>query len=242
MPAFLVLFMWSTSYSQYKTLAESPMFKNGKDNYFQDTADKKIYSLAHMDSLFKTGKSPFEVITASSVGDSMLWQIRFISEMPTIRPRWIHQPFPLPELMDMNGKKVDSVALKGKIWIINCWSISCGPCIKEMPYLNRLVDSLDNLQFAFLGITFDKPDEIKDFFNSDKLKKYLGTPKPEFKFTLIADQENFLTHILGVINYPTTFIVDRTGIVKEVMEGVNLDESQNPKVYDEITLCLKGIR
>jgi peroxiredoxin len=110
-----------------------------------------------------------------------------------------------------------------------------------MPYLNNLKDSLNSDKYIFLGITFDDAASITNFFKSDKLKKYLNNQNPSFNFRIIPNQETLLNNILGIKSYPTTFIVDQKGIIKQMIEGLDLDAQKNPKVYSEIMDALKQL-
>ena len=242
--AILSLIMISSAKSsgQYKTLAESPMFKNNKVNVFRDTANGTVYSMHLMDSLYQAGAAKFQIFNFKTRADSVYWQIRFITELPTIKPKWAGKNFPFNDFTDLKGNRITPGKLKGKIIIINCWSVTCGPCVKEIPYLNKLKDSLGEKNFVFLALTYDQPEEIEKFLASDKLKKFLNIAHPEFNFHLIADQKDYLDKQLALISYPTTFIVDQKGIVSEVLEGVNLDSRQNPKSFEEIMAAVKRIQ
>lgn len=234
------------SFGQYSSLKESPMFKNGKQNVFRDSVTNILYNISFMDSLYKIGKTPFQVISSDEKGDSIIWLIKFLNEeelkrISSIKSQWLNKEFPLKDFTDIQNIKIKSNDLYGKILIINCWSITCGPCIKEMPYLNKLKDSLNSDKYVFLGITFDDTESITKFFNSDKLKVFLNTQHPTFNFRIIPNQKTLLNNILGVKNYPTTFIVDQKGIIKQMIEELHLDAQKNPKVYSEIMDALKQL-
>ena len=235
-------FFQINSFGQYASLKGSPLFKNEKQNIFRDSATNILYNISYMDSLYQMGIAPFQVISNIEKEDSIIWLIKFIDkEEYSIKSKWVNNKFPLKEFTDINNNQIKLNELIGKILIINCWSISCGPCIKEMPYLNALTDSLPSNKYAFLGITFDDNASINNFFKSDKLKKYLNTQSPSFNFKIIPNQEVLLSNILGIKSYPTTFIVDQNGIIKEIIEGLYLDDNKNPKVFSHIMEILKNI-
>lgn len=74
---------------------------------------------------------------------------------------------------DLQGRKVQLSGLKGKVVVVNFWSIGCGPCIGEMPALNKLVQKYKgNEEVVFLAITGDEKEKLLQFF---KKRKFLYT-------------------------------------------------------------------
>ncbi|MEE1943764.1 TlpA disulfide reductase family protein [Pedobacter sp. KR3-3] len=70
---------------------------------------------------------------------------------------------------DMQGNKVSLSDLKGKIVVVNIWGIGCGPCIAEMPELNKLVKEYANRkEVVFLAITADPKANLLKFFKTKK--------------------------------------------------------------------------
>lgn len=235
--SFLFLLIWlsgSRVFSQYKTLTESSLFKKDKVNLFWDSAGGTTYTLPHMDSLYQAGLAKFQIYSYHASGDSVFWHIRFISSLPSIRARWVGKPFPAAVFTDADHHLISTEKLRGWVLVVNCWSVSCGPCVAEIPDLNKLVDSLEEKKVVFLGLTFDKYPEIEAFLRSQKLKDLLRMEKPVFKFQLIGEQKDFLDHTLGVGAYPTTFIIGTDGIVRDVIIGVDLDKERKPRSYEKI--------
>lgn len=66
------------------------------------------------------------------------------------------QPFPSGiVLKDVNGKVVDFSSFRGKYVYIDMWASWCGPCCKEVPYLQKLESELKNDKVAFVSISLD---------------------------------------------------------------------------------------
>lgn len=53
----------------------------------------------------------------------------------------------------LGGKPTTIGDFKGKVVFLNFWSTSCGPCIAEMPGIERLQASLRSEPVAFLAVT-----------------------------------------------------------------------------------------
>src|SRR5438445_709428 len=103
------------AFSQYKSLRESSMFKKDKINLFQDSLGGMLYTLPYMDSLYQAGQAKFQIDNYHTKGDSVFWHIKFITELPTIRPEWIGKAFPRAVFTDINNKRVSYERLKGKV-------------------------------------------------------------------------------------------------------------------------------
>lgn len=74
------------------------------------------------------------------------------------------------ELATLNGPRV-SLPGQGLSWV-NFWSISCPPCLKEMPYLEKLhqeYQSQDRVQIVAVSVPYDPPNVIKDYQTRENL-------------------------------------------------------------------------
>ena len=103
---------------------------------------------------------------------------------------------------DMNGNKIDLKALEGKIVVLNFWFIGCQPCRREIPDLNKLVDSFKtNDKLVFIAIALDDRSSLKDFLE-----------KTPFNYAII-DGGRFIADKYGVRSYPTHVILNTDGKV-----------------------------
>ncbi|GEM_PF-263099 len=104
--------------------------------------------------------------------------------------------------VDINGNKLKSKDLKGKVLVINYWFINCKPCRMEMPELNELVKEYkDSANVKFIGISLDDRSAIREFV---KLSP--------FNYQLVADGRPEAEKY-GVTSYPTHAIIDGEGKV-----------------------------
>lgn len=111
-------------------------------------------------------------------------------------------PFPSFEVSDIKGTRYNIYALKGKIVVLNFWFINCGPCRKEIPELNKLVqENSGNDNVVFLGIALDDKYALQQFLET--------TP---FQYNIIADGR-YLVNQYGIKTYPTNAVIDQAGNV-----------------------------
>lgn len=99
------------------------------------------------------------------------------------------------------GARADWDALRGKVVVLEFWSTHCGPCVAEIPHLNKLVASLDPAKFQFIAVN-DKEDlkVVQEFLAKKKMSGWVG-----------VDPEGRVDAWYGVTALPTTIIVDAQG-------------------------------
>ena len=69
-------------------------------------------------------------------------------------------PFPAGvTLVDNEGNKVDFSKFKGKFVYVDLWASWCGPCCKEVPYLQELEKDFENSDVVFVSISIDSAKE-----------------------------------------------------------------------------------
>ena len=71
-------------------------------------------------------------------------------------------------LVDLDGKKVNTELLLDKPLVINYWATWCKPCIEEMPYFEEV-----NLKYKNeVNFLFVSDEEISKIANFNKRKKF----------------------------------------------------------------------
>jgi thiol-disulfide isomerase/thioredoxin len=120
---------------------------------------------------------------------------------------------PLPELAfnDADDKPLTLADYKGKIVLLNFWATWCGPCVKEMPSLDRLQAAMGKDKFVVLPLSLDGPSRPKVApFYADKKLSHLG---------VYFDKGRKAMQALGVSILPTSILVDAEGRELGRLEG-----------------------
>jgi len=125
---------------------------------------------------------------------------------------WKGKPFPFETMADIEGNRYRPADLRGKIVVLNYWYVECGPCRKEMPELNALVDEFRNHE----DILFLAPSL------SDKSKIETMLKERPFKYQLISDAAGIAKN-LDVYGYPTNVVVNRSGTIVFLESGYHPD-------------------
>lgn len=118
----------------------------------------------------------------------------------------------------LDGKTINSSALKGKVLVLNLWFINCPNCIQEIKLLNEVVDAYrDNKDVVFIGLASNTKPELEKF-----LVKY------PFKYQIIPNAGTFTLFKFGApkkdgkmyLGYPVHVVVDREGKIALQVEGI----------------------
>lgn len=74
------------------------------------------------------------------------------------------EPIPSLRLPDLTGRTVAvPQAWAGRPLLINVWASWCGPCIEEMPELQRFASAQGANGMQVVGIALDEPDAVRGF-------------------------------------------------------------------------------
>ena len=171
------------------------------------TEEGVVFTQNQFDSLMNLG-NPIGKMGEKVINDTTFMIIRAFSleEIKPMTARYKGKPLPEITIYTVDGRTITSNDLKGKVVMINFWSTTCGPCIIEMPELNRLQEDYKD------KVVFLAP------LPEDKVKAAKLLSKHPFQFE-IAPNSSDLFEQLGIDGYPTNFFVNREGIIQEVKEG-----------------------
>ena len=108
------------------------------------------------------------------------------------------------EVTTIAGETLSLSELQGQVVLINFWGTWCGPCIREMPDLQEVYEAnLDN-DFTILALATrgDTEADVIEF-----------REEHELTFPLIVDEGDVINDEYGIVNRPSTFIVDQEGVI-----------------------------
>ena len=118
------------------------------------------------------------------------------------------------EWIGADGKTVRLSTYRGKVVIVNFWATWCPPCREEMPALERVAASEPDV--VVLEVDLMEPGEkARSFLDS------LGLDRLQ----LVLDTDGATTRRFGVLTLPSTFFVDRDGVIRH-LEFTPMSEQQ----------------
>jgi peroxiredoxin len=121
-----------------------------------------------------------------------------------------HLSAPDFELRDKDGKPWRLRDQRGKTVVMNFWTVTCQPCVEELPSFIQLAEMLHgNKDVEVVAISTDKNwDEVAALF------------PPHFNLKVLFDPERKIVRDkYGTRLFPETWIIDSRGIVRMRVDG-----------------------
>ena len=113
-------------------------------------------------------------ITSTKLPDADIERARILREDPfAFSNMKIGSTSPDFSFEDVNGNIVTSADLKGKYVLIDIWATWCGPCVQEVPYLNKLEEKLHGKEIAFMSLSIDE-EKMKETWKKMVKEKEMG--------------------------------------------------------------------
>ncbi|MBI4237981.1 MAG: TlpA family protein disulfide reductase [Deltaproteobacteria bacterium] len=110
--------------------------------------------------------------------------------------------------------------------LINFWSTTCGPCLMEIPSLNRLAAHFAGRDFQILAISEDgdQPDPWGTIAQFQQ--------RVPMQFPILLDSDGRVADLYGTYVIPESFLVDRSGrVVRRITGAIRWDD---PEIVAEI--------
>jgi peroxiredoxin len=129
----------------------------------------------------------------------------------TERPPSPQAGFAAPDftLDTLAGQSVSLPGLRGQAVLINFWATWCPPCRAEMPAIQQVYEQYRDRGFTVLAVDLQEDDAQVAAFVEE-----LG-----LTFPILMDRDGTVAAQYRVKALPSTFFVDREGVIQEVTLG-----------------------
>jgi len=119
---------------------------------------------------------------------------------------------PVPEIRveSLGGKQIGIGDYRGKVVLLDVWASWCVPCKQELPMLDDLAKRLRGDGIEVLAVSIDQ--------ERANLVKFLKA-RPRWSLTIAHDPKGAIADSLAPEKMPTSYIIDREGIIRYVNSG-----------------------
>jgi peroxiredoxin len=169
-------------------------------------------------------KKRWEILMLVSLALGFLWTVASrvpsavgapLSSGPSPREGFLAPDFTLDTL---DGSQVTLSKLRGQIVVVNFWATWCLPCRAETPALEKSYAQYKDSGVVILGVNLTDQDSIRE------VESFVQ----EFRLTypILLDRDGTVSNTLYQIRgLPTTFFVNREGIIRTVLVGGPMSET-----------------
>ena len=113
-----------------------------------------------------------------------------------------------------DGQDISYSQFKGKVVFLNFWATWCGPCLEEMPTLERMYQKLQDKDIVVLIVANQNPNVLKPYL----AQHHFSFPM----YTCGIPPDLFMWHSL-----PATFVIDPNGkVVQHYLDPYPFDDDK----------------
>jgi peroxiredoxin len=113
------------------------------------------------------------------------------------------------KLKTVDGRDLDLAAMRGKVVVLMFWATWCPVCVIEMPHNLEVHARFLSHPVEFIGISQDR--------EKDALTRYVA--EKEIPWPQCHDADRKLSNQLRVAAIPTTYLIDKKGVLREIIVG-----------------------
>lgn len=121
------------------------------------------------------------------------------------------------ELQTLDGKTVKLSDLRGQAVLVNLWATWCPPCRAEMQTLETVYQDYKEQGFTVLAVNMTSQDDaqaIRPFVDERRLT-----------YPILLDETGEVGRAYEMKSLPSSFFIDRQGIIREVVIGGPMAEA-----------------
>lgn len=125
----------------------------------------------------------------------------YVFETPQQVPRF--SEIPALDTTSTKDEALSADSFAGNITILNFWATWCPPCKQEMPSIEKLHQSLEGYNFRIAAVSVgEKTATVADFIK-----------RSNYTFPIFLDEKGVLGGIMATQGIPTTYILDKNGMI-----------------------------
>lgn len=113
-------------------------------------------------------------------------------------------------LTSLDGESISLSDYQGRVVFLNFWATWCTPCKRELPAFQAFQAQQPADGAAILAVDVaESPEQVQTFLNEFGVSG----------LTVLLDSDMTASDSYGVFNMPTTFVINRDGIVSYIKYG-----------------------
>ena len=134
---------------------------------------------------------------------------------------------PACTLTSLDGKPApDLQKLQGEVVYVDFWASWCPPCVRSFPFMDQLEHEFKDQGLHVIGVNLDEKLTDAEVF----LEKY------PVEFDIALDPDKQCVKDFGVMAMPTSYLIDRKGVIRHIHQGFREGEAEKLRLAIEYLL------
>jgi thiol-disulfide isomerase/thioredoxin len=145
------------------------------------------------------------------------------------------------QILDFKGIQKLIESKRGKVVVMDAWSTSCPPCIKECPNLVALHKKYADSRVTCISLSFDyegigKPEEVEP-----KVLDFLKSQGATFDNLLSSEESDVLYRKFKLASVPAVFVYDRQGKLVKRFDNAAAKTEADAFTYQQVETLVKEL-
>lgn len=149
------------------------------------------------------------------------------------------------EMTSISGETYTMDNLKGKVIWMNFWSVHCGPCIAEIPLLNKLSKTYrDSTDLVMISMLHENADAYERLMRQMRAPGLPDRPVLQpITFPLISDAKTIIEkNFPFAFNvYPTNVFIDKEGKFQTFETGGVIGDESSTYMEEKLRKIIDGL-
>jgi thiol-disulfide isomerase/thioredoxin len=138
------------------------------------------------------------------------------------------------QLLDFAGIERLVASHHGQIVVMDAWSTSCVPCVKEFPHLVALQRRFGREKLACISLSFDYEGIGDPKEKAPKVLDFLVKQNAAFDNVLSEDDSDVLRGKFHLASIPAVFVYDKTGTLRKRFDNEQAQSEAEHFTYDDV--------
>jgi thiol-disulfide isomerase/thioredoxin len=145
------------------------------------------------------------------------------------------------QLLDWDGIQRLLASHRGKVIVLDCWSTSCEPCIREFPNLVALSHKHSRDNLACVSLSFDYEGIGRPEDQHSRVLAFLTEQKATFDNVLSRLESDALYQKLEIPSIPAVFVFDRDGRLHRRFDNRHAAMNGGPFTYEQVSAVVEEL-
>ena len=138
-------------------------------------------------------------------------------------------------ISDLRGEPVSLENHRGRVVLVNIWATWCGPCIVEMPSMQRLYEQLENEPFDILAVSVDAAEGERDPAGNPGGDVARFAREHGLTFQILQDASGRIQQTYRTTGVPESFLIGKDGVIyKKIAGATEWDSPENLELIQRL--------